>query len=136
MNLLQSKLVKVSISCIIIQLDNFKPHISTFTHFLRSVLSSESDKLKLLKEVSLMLSFKHPNLMSLIGLCFDGDVPLVIMPFMSGGSVLDYVRQNRDNLYLTAVSSQEKVMCTQVGVCVVYVFGYVHCSKSMCECAH
>ena len=72
-----------------------------------------------------MLSFKHPNLMSLIGLCFDGDVPLIIMPFMSGGSVLDYVRQNRDNLYFTAESSQEKViMCTSVCVwlhaCIAY----------------
>ena len=54
----------------------------------------------------------------IIGMCFDGDVPLVIMPFMSGGSVLDYVRQNRDNLYFTAESSQEKVMCcTPLCVC-------------------
>ena len=82
-----------------------------------------------------MLSFKHPNLMSLIGLCFDGDVPLVIMPFMSGGSVLDYVRQNRDHLYFTAASSQEKVMCTPVGVCMC-MFVYVHSSKSVCKCVH
>ena len=61
-----------------------------------------------------MLSFKHHNVMSLIGLCLDGDVPLIIMPFMSDGSVLDYVRKNRQHLFLTEESSQEKVLiCTQ-----------------------
>ena len=53
-----------------------------------------------------MLSFKHENIMSLIGLCFDGDVPMIIMPFMSDGSVLDYVRQNRDHLYFAQQSSE------------------------------
>ena len=77
--------------------------------FLCSALSSEGDKLKLLKEVSLMLSFKHENVMSLIGLCFDGDVPMIIMPFMSDGSVLNYVRQNREHLFLTAESLLEEV---------------------------
>ena len=70
-----------------------------------------------------MVSFKHPNVMSLIGLCFDGDVPLIIMPFMSGGSLLEYVRRNRHHLYLTSQTSQEKVilsthtcvMCVQFG---------------------
>ena len=57
-----------------------------------------------------MLSFKHQNVMSLIGMCLDGDVPLIIMPFMSDGSVLDYVRKNRQHLYLTEESSQERVI--------------------------
>ena len=56
-----------------------------------------------------MLSFKHPNVMSLIGLCFDGDVPMIIMPFMSDGSVLEYVRQNREHLFFTVLSSEDKV---------------------------
>ena len=76
-----------------------------------SALSSESDRVKLLKEVSLMLSFKHPNVMSLIGLCFDGDIPMIIMPFMSYGSVLDYVRRNRDHLYFTQQSSEVNLSC-------------------------
>ena len=64
-------------------------------------LLSGSNKERLLKEVTLMLSFDHPNVMSLIGICFDGEVPLLIMPFMSGGSVLNYVTQNRENLHFT-----------------------------------
>ena len=47
-----------------------------------------------------MLSFKHPNVMSPIGVCFDGEMPLIIMPYMSNGSVLGYVKQNRRKLLL------------------------------------
>ena len=43
-----------------------------------------------------MLSFKHSNVMSLIGVCIDGEMPLLIMPFMAKGSVLEYVRSNKD----------------------------------------
>ena len=80
------------------------PHIPLYT-----VLASESDKEKLLKEVSIMLPLSHPNVMSLIGLCFDGEVPLVIMPYMSDGSVLDYVRENKEQLLFTDHPSQENV---------------------------
>ena len=59
-----------------------------------------SDKEKLLKEVTTMLSFKHPNVMSLIGVCFDREMPLIIMPYMSSGSVLGYMKQNRRKLLL------------------------------------
>ena len=64
-------------------------------------LSGAEDKEKLLKEVTLMLTFNHPNLMPITGMSFDGEVPLIIMPFMLKGSVLDYVRKHRDDLYFT-----------------------------------
>ena len=77
-------------------------------HFL-SVLSHTSDKEKLLKEVTTMLSFKHPNVMSLIGMCFDEEMPLLIMPYMSNGSVLVYVKQNKRELLLDCEVGDEKV---------------------------
>ena len=46
-----------------------------------------------------MLSFEHTNVMSLIGVCIDGEMPLLIMPFMSNGSVLDFVKHHRDELF-------------------------------------
>ena len=46
-----------------------------------------------------MLSFSHPNLMPLTGLCIDGEMPLLIMPFMINGSVLEYVKQHREKMY-------------------------------------
>ena len=58
-----------------------------------------NDRERLLKEVSLMVTFNHPNVMPLIGLSFDGETPLIIMPFMSNGTVLGYVREHKENLY-------------------------------------
>ena len=68
----------------------YVPHIA---------LSLASDREKLLKEVTTMLSFKHPNVMSLIGVCIDGEMPLIIMPYMSHGNVLGYVKQNKGELH-------------------------------------
>ena len=62
-------------------------------------LLSVINRKRLLNEVSIMISFRHPNVMSLIGMCFDGEVPLLIMPFMSGGSVLDFVTEKRETLH-------------------------------------
>ena len=57
-----------------------------------------------------MLSFKHENVMSLIGVCIDGEMPLIIMPFMSNGSVLAYIRNRKDNLLVTGQFLQEEVI--------------------------
>ena len=59
-----------------------------------------SDFETLAKEVCTVLSFKHVNVLSLIGVCIDGETPLLIMPFMSNGSVLDYVRNHRNKLLI------------------------------------
>ena len=48
-----------------------------------------------------MVSFNHPNVMTLRGVCLDQENPLLIMPFMSNGSVLEYVKHHRDDLMLT-----------------------------------
>ena len=56
-----------------------------------------------------MLSFTHPNVMSLIGVCFDEEVPLIIMPYMSNGNVLGYVKQNKEELYFDSQANQEQV---------------------------
>ena len=61
-----------------------------------------------------MISFCHPNVMSLIGMCFDGEVPLLILPFMSGGSVLDYVTQNRENLHFIDDTHEELSISTSL----------------------
>ena len=70
-----------------------------WTSIFLSALASVSDKERLLKEVSIMCSFSHSNIMSLVGLCIEGEMPLLIMPFMINGSVLEYVRKKREKLY-------------------------------------
>ena len=59
-----------------------------------------------------MLSLKHPNVMSLIGVCFDGEMPMILMPFMSNGNVLGYVKQNKWELLLDRDEKEEKVYYT------------------------
>ena len=68
--------------------------------FFILALSLARDEKTLLKEVTTMLSVKHPNMMSFIGVCFDGEMPLIIMPYMSKGSVLEYVKQNKSVLLI------------------------------------
>ena len=59
-----------------------------------------------MKEVTTMLSFDHPNIMSLIGLCLDTGVPLIIMPFMANGSVLEYLKYHRNELHCSCMSDK------------------------------
>ena len=43
-----------------------------------------------------------PNVMSLIGVCLDaGPGVSIVMPFMANGSLLDYLKKERDKLYLS-----------------------------------
>ena len=46
-----------------------------------------------------MVSFAHPNVMSLIGMGVDGEVPLLILPFMANGNVLEYVKYKKEMLH-------------------------------------
>ena len=61
-----------------------------------------------------MISFKHPNVMSLIGVCFDGEMPLIIMPYMSNGSLLGYVKQNKRELLFDREANEEVSICNTI----------------------
>ena len=88
-----------------------------------------------MKEVSTMFSFKHPNVMSLIGVCLEEETPLVIMPFMVNGSVLEFVRRNRESLHCISLSEvcddyynnndMQQKLYAGCGLCQEGVFGYV-----------
>ena len=45
-----------------------------------------------------MASFEHNHVMSLLGVCLDSEMPLMITPLMVKGSVLEYVRKIKENL--------------------------------------
>ena len=57
-----------------------------------------------------MLSFNHSNVMSLTGICFDGDLPLLVMPFMINGTLLDYVKKNRETLHFSFQANDQMVI--------------------------
>ena len=58
-----------------------------------------------------MKDFQHPNVMSLIGVYLDaGPGVSIIMPFMANGSLLDYLKRERNNLYVKDDAELDTVM--------------------------
>ncbi len=51
-----------------------------------------------------MYDFDHPNVLKLLGVCLDGGpAPYIIMPFMANGSLLKYLKEERESLVLSSV---------------------------------
>ena len=70
----------------------------------------------LLKECTKMQNFDHPNVLPLIGVCLDGGpAPYIIMPFMTNGSLLSHLKENRDSLIVDPSSTDlDDVVSAQV----------------------
>ena len=49
----------------------------------------------------------HPNVMRLIGICEDGATPGIIMPFMENGSLLSYLKKEKDLVVPTDTKMEE-----------------------------
>ena len=77
--------------------------------FFYLALLSGCDTKKKAKEVSTMLSFEHSNVMSLIGVCIEGEMPLLIMPFMPNGSLLEFLRHHRQELLFSSATEPQVV---------------------------
>ena len=56
-----------------------------------------------------MKYFKHRHVMPLIGVCLDSGVG-VVMPFMANGSVLSYLKKEKETLLLNEDANIEQVM--------------------------
>ena len=55
----------------------------------------------LMQECTLMATFNHPNVLTLIGVCVDGGPsPFIVMPFMFNGSLLAHLKKERENLVI------------------------------------
>ena len=62
----------------------------------------------MLKECSKMYKYDHPNVVPLTGVCLDGGpAPYILMPLMANGSLLAYLKKNRDSLVVCCESSDE-----------------------------
>ena len=55
-----------------------------------------------------MKDFDHPHIMPLIGVCLDAGVG-VVMPYMANGSVLIYLKKERETLLLQDEADMEQV---------------------------
>ena len=75
-----------------------------------SGLFTASDVESMLEEITKMKKLRHPNVMSLIGVCLDaGPGVSIVMPFMANGSLLEYLKKERDKIYLPDTSELEDV---------------------------
>lgn len=68
-------------------------------------LSSKQELRSLLNESLLMKRFDHPNIVGLLGVCFDtpDGYPYLILPFMTNGNIRDYLKDKR--VYPTNISA-------------------------------
>ena len=77
-----------------------------------------------------MLSFDHPNVMSLTGVCLDKEIPLLIMPFMANGTVLEYVTQHKEDLRLTSKATEAQVCHCTLHIVYIASDGVILCCRS------
>ncbi|XP_067635363.1 protein sevenless isoform X2 [Eurosta solidaginis] len=64
---------------------------------IKSLRKGANEFTELLQEAQLMSNFKHDNIVSLIGVCFDTESISIVMEHMEGGDLLCYLRNARPN---------------------------------------
>ena len=63
-----------------------------------------------------MQEFHHPHVMSLIGVCLDAGAGVsIVMPYMGNGSLLDYLKKERESLELDDDSEIDQVGIKRLG---------------------
>ena len=83
-----------------------------------------------------MSCFEHLNVLSLIGICIDGGPsPYIVMPFMSKGSLLSFLRKERHNLMLAeSIEDEDLVLITQkqlLSMCLQVANGMKYLAEQM-----
>ena len=74
-------------------------------------LFSRSDVTSIVEECLIMSKFDNPNVLCLIGVCLDlGPAPCIIMPFMSRGNLLGYLKKERSTLTVSDGSDESLVL--------------------------
>ena len=71
-------------------------------------LYTPNDVQQMVDEIVKMKDFTHYHVMSLIGVCLDTSLAIV-MPYMANGSVLDYLKGEKKTLLLSEEAEPEEV---------------------------
>ena len=60
-------------------------------------IQSDAEMKSFFTECSVMQTLKHPNVLGLLGMCFDSPdrTPLMVLPFMVNGNLKDYLKKHR-----------------------------------------
>ena len=71
----------------------------------------------MLAEIVKMENLNHPNVMPLIGVCIDEEHGMsIVMPFMANGSLLMYLKRERDCLCLGKRVKEDAVSLVQLKI--------------------
>ena len=101
-----------------------------FNFFYKLGQFSSEDISSLMEETIKMKYFDHPNVLSLLGVCLDtGSAPYIIMPLMSHGSLLSYLKKERHNLTVAEGSDIDLVLSAQkqlLSMCLQVAHGMVY----------
>ena len=96
------------------------PHIMHLLDvFLSTGLFTVNDVHNMTDEIRKMKLFDHSNVMTLIGVCVSiGGGLAIIMPYMENGSLLSYIRKDKNNLIMNDDQDLDTVS---------YTPGYCYC---------
>ena len=70
---------------------------------------------EIIAEAQKMRTFNHINVLPLVGVCIglqDSTVPCIVMPFMSNGSLLSYLRKEAAALTISELADENVVTST------------------------
>ena len=75
----------------------FSPNFFHFRSCFCLGIESDAEIKNFFTECSVMQTLKHPNVLGLLGMCFDSPdkTPLMVLPFMVNGNLKDYLKKHR-----------------------------------------
>ena len=77
----------------------YRASVNGIMHLTLAGLFTVNDVHSMTDEILKMKYFDHPNVMTLIGVCVSvGGGPVIVMPFMENGSLLNYLRRDKKNI--------------------------------------
>ena len=73
--------------------DDICKHHTIHIAIISSDISSDDDTRNFFAESCIMTKFQHPNVLGLLGVCFDSPdgIPLLVLPFMVNGNLKTYL---------------------------------------------
>ena len=86
------------------------------------------------EEILILQNFNHPHVMSLIGVCLGANKsrggPSIVLPFMSKGSLLDFLRKEANSLRPSINDAVQVLIC--VCVCLRACVCVCACVRVLC----
>lgn len=75
--------------------------------------ASKSEEIEdFIAESAIMLDFNHPNVLRLVGVCFDAEdkLPLIVLPYMANGDLRSYLKSKRSKSSSTLDETMPEVL--------------------------